>query len=291
MTSSPEPTGPADAVLLRARQFEFRFPRPTLVLGIVNVTPDSFSDGGRFMEPEMAIAHGLRLAEGGADILDIGGESTRPRSTPVSESEELRRVLPVIQGLAARVQLPLSIDTMKPGVARAALEAGASIVNDVGANRDDNEMWRVTAEAGAGYICVHMQGIPQNMQQSPSYGDVVQEVTRFFEERLARLGDCGVTPDRTILDPGIGFGKTFEHNWRLLGGLRGFARLRRPVCLGVSRKSFLSKLPNAELAGRLPGGLACACMAAGTGVEMIRTHDVLETVQALRATEIILANR
>src|ERR1700761_4360791 len=167
-------------MLLRARQFKFTFPRPTLVMGVVNVTPDSFSDGGKFFDADSAIEHGLRLAEQGADILDIGGESTRPRATPVEEPEELRRVIPVIEQLAALVKIPISIDTMKPAVARAAIAAGASIVNDVAANREDDSMWRVVAETGAAYVLMHMQGTPQTMQANPSYENVVREVHEFF---------------------------------------------------------------------------------------------------------------
>src|SRR5438876_5225660 len=163
-------------MIFRARQFEFIFPRPALVMGIVNVTPDSFSDGGQFLEAKAAVAHGLQLIEQGAEILDIGGESTRPGAVPVSEEEELRRVIPVIAELAGQAKVPISIDTMKPGVARAALEAGASIVNDVAANRSEDSMWRLVAEAGAGYVCMHMQGNPQTMQQHPAYSDVVREI-------------------------------------------------------------------------------------------------------------------
>ena len=187
-------------------------------MGIVNVTPDSFADGGRYATPEKAIAHGEALVRQGADILDIGGESTRPGATPVSESEELRRVLPVIETLAARVAVPLSIDTMKPAVARAALQAGASIVNDVAANRADNPLWRLVAEAQAGYICMHMQGTPRTMQLNPVYTDVVREVEAFFVDRLRRLQACGVAAEQVVLDIGIGFGKTVEHNLQLLRG-------------------------------------------------------------------------
>jgi dihydropteroate synthase len=278
-------------MILRARQFEFTFPRPALVMGIVNVTPDSFSDGGRFLDPKAAVALGLQLAEQGAGILDVGGESTRPGSVPVDEAEELRRVLPVIEQLAGRVKVPVSIDTVKPGVARAALAAGASIVNDVAANRRDDALWREVAEAGAGYVCLHMQGTPQTMQANPTYGDVVREVGEFFAERLERLGECGVAREQVILDPGIGFGKTLEHNLQLLGAARRFTTYGRPLLLGVSRKSFIGKLLGAELAARLPGALACACLAVAAGVQIIRAHDVAETVQAIRMTEAILAKQ
>jgi dihydropteroate synthase len=278
-------------MILRARQFEFTFPRPALVMGIVNVTPDSFSDGGQFLDARAAVAHALRLVEQGAEILDIGGESSRPGALPVAEAEESRRVLPVIEQLAARVRVPISIDTIKPGVARAALAAGASIVNDVAANRSDDAMCRVVAEARAGYVCVHMQGTPQTMQENPVYVDVVREVGEFFLERLKRLSDCGVSPDQTILDPGIGFGKTLEHNLQLLGAVRSFTSLRRPLLLGVSRKSFIGKLLGAEVTARLPGALACACQAVAAGAHIVRAHDVAETMQAIRMTEAILAKQ
>ncbi len=278
-------------MLLRARQFEFTFPRPALVMGIINVTPDSFSDGGHFLDPEAAVKHGLDLVQQGAEIIDIGGESTRPRATPVEEAEELRRVVPVIKELAGRIKLPISIDTMKAGVAQAALDAGASIVNDVAANRDDPAMWRVVAEAQAGYVCMHMQGTPQTMQTNPVYSDVVHEVEGFFSHRIRRLNDCGVSSEQIMLDPGIGFGKTPGHNLQLLGALQRFTKLGRPLLLGVSRKSFIGKLFGTELAGRLPAALACACLAVEAGVQIIRAHEVAETVQALRMTEAVLANR
>lgn len=278
-------------MFFRARQFEFAFPRPAMVMGIVNVTPDSFSDGGRFLDAAIAVEHALRLVDEGAEIIDVGGESTRPRATSVDEPEELRRVLPVIESLSGKIRVPISIDTMKPGVARAALNAGASIVNDVAANREDDSMWRVVAAARAGYICMHMQGTPQTMQMNPAYTNVVEEVKSFFLERIQRMNDCGVTAEQIILDPGIGFGKTPGHNLQLLGALRRFTELERPLLLGVSRKSFIGKLFGTELAARLPAALACASLAVEVGVQIIRAHEVAETVQALRMTEAVLANR
>ena len=278
-------------MLLRARHFNFTFPRPTLVMGIVNVTPDSFSDGGKFMDPKAAVAHGLALIGEGADILDIGGESTRPGATPVPEDEELRRVLPVIRELAAQVRVPISVDTTKPGVARAALDAGVSIVNDVGANRDDDSMWRLVAESGAGYVAMHMLGNPQTMQSAPAYGNVVEDVHRFFVDRIQRLSNCGVSGEQVIVDAGIGFGKTVEHNLQLLAGMRRLTDLGRPLLLGVSRKSFMGKLLGGTVGERLPAALACTSMAVEAGVQLIRTHDVAETVQAVRMTEAILARK
>jgi len=278
-------------VLFRARHFTFTFPRPALIMGVVNVTPDSFSDGGQFLDADRAVAHGVELVEQGAEILDIGGESTRPGAEPVSETEELRRIIPVVEKLAARVNVPVSIDTLKPAVARAALERGASIVNDVAANRDDDAMWRIVAEAGAGYICMHMQGTPRTMQTNPVYVDVVQEVREFFGDRLQRLNACGVKPDQVVLDVGIGFGKTPEHNLQLLAGLRSFTNIQRPLLLGVSRKGFIGKLLGPDVTARLPASLACACLSVVAGAQIIRTHDVAETLQAVRMTEAIRARQ
>ncbi len=278
-------------MIFRARQFEFRFLRPALVMGIVNVTPDSFSEGGKFCAEDAAVSHALHLVQQGAELLDIGGESTRPGAAPVSEAEELRRVIPVIERLAAQVKVPLSIDTMKPAVARAALAAGASIVNDVAANRDDDAMWRVVAETGAGYVAMHMQGLPQTMQSQPTYSDVTREVEVFFEDRMRRLNAAGVSADQVVFDVGIGFGKTLEHNLQLLAAMRGFTKLERPLLLGVSRKSFIGALSGAGVDERLPGSLAATCLAVESGVQIIRTHDVAETFQAVRMTEAILERR
>src|SRR3569833_399100 len=278
-------------MLLRARQFEFVFPRPALIAGIVNVTPDSFSDGGKFFDTQAAVEHGLKLAAEGADILVFGGESTRPRATPVLEAEELRRVIPVIEQLAARVKIPVSIDTMDPAVARAASAAGASIVNDIAAIRTEDAMWRVVAETGAAYVLMHMQGTPPTMQANPTYADVVREVHEFFSERLQRLANCGIAREQVILDVGIGFGKTLEHNLLLIAALRRFTTLMRPLLLGVSRKSFLVKATGVETPGRLPAALACSALAIEAGVQLIRTHDVAETVEAVRMTESVLAQR
>jgi len=279
-------------MILRARQFTFTFPRPALLMGIVNVTPDSFSDGGRFLDPAAATAHALELVAEGADLLDIGGESTRPKATPVDESEELRRVLPVIEALATRVTIPISIDTMKPAVAKAALRAGASIVNDVASNREDDTMWRVVADAGAGYVVMHMQGTPQTMQIEPTYKDVVAEVSAFFGDRLQRLARAGVELDEVILDPGLGFGKTVEHNLQLLAELDRLTKWNRPVLLGASRKSFIPQIAaETGAASRLPGSLACACWGVNHGANIVRVHDVAATRQVVRLTEAVQAWR
>ncbi|MGA2176172.1 MAG: dihydropteroate synthase [Verrucomicrobiota bacterium] len=275
-------------MLLRARQFEFAFPRPALLMGIVNATPDSFYDGGRFARTEAAVAHALQLAAEGADIIDIGGESSRPKAEPVSEAEELRRVIPVLEGLAGAVSVPLSIDTVKPAVARAALRAGASIINDIAANREGDEMWRLAAESGAAYVAVHMQGSPATMQDNPRYDDVVLEVDRFFEDRLKRLRDCGVNAEQVVLDVGLGFGKRPGENLRLLAELGRFTKWGRPLLLGASRKSFMGAVVGAGLEERLPPSLACACWAVENGGRIIRCHDVAATRQAVRMTEALM---
>jgi dihydropteroate synthase len=210
---------------------------------------------------------------------------------PVSEQEELRRVVPIIDELAGQISVPISIDTMKPEVARRAIQAGASIVNDVAANRTHLSMWQIVAQTGAAYVCVHMQGSPQTMQSNPVYSDVVREVREFFIDRMARLKEAGVRSEQIILDPGIGFGKTAEHNLQLLRGLCTFADLGRPSLLGASRKSFITKLLGSHSNARLTGSLACVCLAIEAGVQIIRAHDVAETVQTIRMTEAILPKR
>ena len=257
-------------------------------MGVLNVTPDSFTDGGQFLEPDSAVARGLELEAQGAEIIDVGGESTRPGALPVEEREELRRTIPVIEVLARKLKSPISIDTMKVGVASAALQAGASIVNDVGANRTDPAMWRLVAETQAGYVCMHMLGTPQTMQVRPLYRDIAADLHDFFLDRLQRLSGCGVAREQIILDVGIGFGKTIEHNLVLLGALRKFAGLARPLLLGVSRKSFLQQAAGAGPLERLPAALACTVLAVAAGVQLVRSHDVAETVQALRMAEAVL---
>jgi dihydropteroate synthase len=256
--------------------------RPPLVMGIVNVTPDSFSDGGCFAATDAAVEHGLALVRQGADLLDIGGESTRPGAAPVPLEEELRRVLPVVQQLAQQTSVPLSVDTSKAAVARAALEAGAHIVNDVTALLGDPEMPSVVASFGAGVVLMHMQGTPETMQLNPTYQDVVAEVAGFLEARLRAVADQGIAGEQVVLDSGIGFGKTREHNIRLLARLEELQKLSRPVCLGVSRKGFLGHLLDRPLDRRLAGSLAAACHAMGRhAAQILRVHDVAETRDAV----------
>ena len=258
-----------------------------MVMGIVNVTPDSFSDGGRFLDPAVAIDRAMRLVDEGADLLDIGGESTRPGANPVELNEELQRVVPVICGLAGRVAVPISVDTMKAEVARQALAAGAAIVNDVTALMGDPAMIDVVRTAGAGVILMHMQGTPQTMQLSPSYPEgVLSAVDRFFASRLHDLPGLGIPPERLALDPGIGFGKTPEHNRVLMRELKHFARFGRPVCLGVSRKGFMGKLLNRPVGDRLAGSLAVAAHAVNQGAaHILRVHDVAATRDVVTVLE------
>ncbi len=257
-------------------------PRP-LVMGIVNVTPDSFSDGGRFLATDAAIEHALKLVAEGADILDIGGESSRPGATAVSAEEELARVLPVIRGLAAKTSVPISVDTTKAEVARQALEAGAAIINDISAGLGDPEMLNVVRDAKAGFVLMHMQGTPQTMQQNPTYADVVREVRRFLRGRLDACVTAGISEECIVLDPGIGFGKSHEHNLALLRHLEALAPLDRPVLLGISRKGILKQITGRERHERLAGSLAvaCYCVARGTA-QILRVHDVAETADAAK---------
>jgi dihydropteroate synthase len=253
-----------------------------LVLGIVNVTPDSFSDGGRFFDPAAAVEHGLRLVAEGADLLDVGGESTRPGSQPVPAEEEIRRVVPVVRELALQTPVPISVDTSKAVVARECLEAGAAVINDVTAMTGDPDMAAVVRESGAGVILMHMQGTPATMQLAPRYGDVVAEVGAFLEERLHALDDLGISREQAAIDPGIGFGKTDAHNLRLLAGLGDLRRLGRPICLGVSRKGLLGRVLGRPTEGRLAASLAAACYGLAHGaVQIVRVHDVAATRDAV----------
>ena len=253
-------------------------------MGVVNVTPDSFSDGGEFLDAGAAIAHGAELAADGAAILDIGGESTRPGADPVPEEEELRRTIPVVEGLAAEnTRWEISIDTTKPAVAEAALEAGASIVNDVSALRFDPAMAELVAERGATCCLMHMLGEPRTMQADPRYDEVVSDVKAFLEERLAFAVGEGVPEERVWLDPGIGFGKTVEHNLELLRRLDEIVAIGRPVVVGTSRKSFLGKLTGGRgESERLPGTIATNVMALERGATIFRVHDVAQNLDALR---------
>lgn len=271
---------------IRGRRFALG--RRTWLMGVVNVTPDSFSDGGRYFDPEMAVAHGLRLASEGADILDIGGESTRPGSLPVTEPEELRRILPVVRTLRKKTAVLLSVDTTKAVVARAALEAGADIVNDTSAFRFDPAMPGEIARSGAGVILMHMRGTPLTMQDSPRYADLLGEVGAFLGERISLAEAAGIPRERIIVDPGIGFGKTFEDNLVILRRQEVFHALGRPLLLGFSRKAFLGRILGAPPDERLEGTIAAAVLSVGRGAHILRVHDVGPVARAVRAAEAIL---
>ena len=251
-------------------------------MGIVNVTPDSFSDGGQHAALDAAVAHGLELVQQGAAILDIGGESTRPGAEPVPLEEELRRVVPVVRELAKSCSVPLSVDTSKAEVARQSLEAGAHIINDVTALTGDPAMAEVVRSYQAGVIIMHMQGTPQTMQINPVYDDVVREVVNFLEARLNSLADLGIAGRYVAVDPGIGFGKTVQHNVRLMARLDALAKLARPVCLGVSRKGFLTKVTGRKVVPPLAASLATVCFAlAHQSAHIFRVHDVAQTCDAV----------
>jgi dihydropteroate synthase len=251
------------------------------IWGILNVTPDSFSDGGKWLRAEAAVEQGLRLLQDGADVLDVGGESTRPGAVTVPPEEEAARVVPVVAALRkAGVRSPISVDTRKAAVARAALDAGADVVNDVSAGTHDAGMLPLVAERGAGLVLMHMLGEPGTMQRAPAYGDVVAEVATYLAARRAAATRAGVRPERLWLDPGIGFGKALEHNLALLSGLERFAALG-PVLLGASRKSFLGALTGRLPAERVIGSLACVARGAQAGVAAVRVHDVKETKELL----------
>ncbi|MFH0954279.1 MAG: dihydropteroate synthase [Verrucomicrobiota bacterium] len=258
----------------------------TLVMGILNVTPDSFSDGGRFFDGRQAVEHGLRMAQDGADLIDVGGESTRPGSESVSPEEELRRIGPVIEALARETKCLVSVDTRKAGVAEKALALGAHIINDVSALTSDPAMPAVAARHGAGLVLMHMRGEPKTMQADPRYGDVVSEVAAYLGARLADLGRQGLRPEAMAVDPGIGFGKTAEHNVSLLAHLDALAALGRPVVVGVSRKSFLGKITGREVGDRLAGSLGAAAYAVLRGAHVIRVHDVKESCDVARLVDI-----
>mgnify|MGYP003577016041 CR=1 FL=1 len=245
-----------------------------LIMGVVNVTPDSFFDGGRFFDAAAAVAHALRLVEEGADLLDIGAESTRPGADVVNEAEECRRAIPVVTAVAKAVTIPVSIDTSKAAVARAALDAGASLVNDVTALRGDSAMADLIAKAGAGIVLMHMQGTPRTMQQAPRYDDVVVEISEFFEERISFATAHGIARRQIILDPGIGFGKLLGHNLTVLAQLNQFLQFDCPLMVGVSQKAFLGKLVNRPVQERQWATAAAVAMAVDRGAGIIRVHDV-----------------
>ncbi|HET6422616.1 MAG TPA: dihydropteroate synthase [Planctomycetaceae bacterium] len=254
-----------------------------LLMGIVNVTPDSFSDGGQNFAAGQAVEHALRLEDAGADLLDLGAESTRPGAEPVSLDEELWRLMPVVEQLAARVQIPLSIDTYKAEVARQTLAAGAAIINDISGLQFDPEMLPVIAETQAGVVCMHIQGTPQTMQRAPHYDDVVAEICGYFHERLDLMASAGVQPEQIVFDPGIGFGKTSEHNLQLLSHIAELRAVGRPILIGHSRKGFLKRILGRPVDERQSGTLGVSLALAEQGTDILRVHDVAATRDALAA--------
>jgi len=254
----------------------------SLVMGILNVTPDSFSDGGVHLDSEAAVTRGCQMLEEGADILDIGGESTRPGADEVSEQDEISRVAPVISALRSQTDALISIDTTKAEVARKAIEAGADIINDVSALTYDEEMSAVAAETGAGLVLMHMLGNPRTMQEDPQYDDVVQEVITYLLARVEALVGAGIDRESLALDPGIGFGKTLEHNLQLLAGLEMLINKGLPVIVGLSRKSFLGKITARPVDDRLAGSLAGLAICINKGVQIMRVHDVKESVEVIK---------
>lgn len=284
MKETPERSAVCD--LQRAREVD-----RCLIMGVVNVTPDSFYDGGRFFNSPKAVAQGLELVSQGADILDIGGESSRPGADPVPADEELRRILPVIRQLAREVKIPLSVDTYKAPVARKALESGASLINDISGLKFDPEMARTAAEFGASVVVMHTAGPPKTMQQAIRYRDLMAEIIAYLQDSLRRAEEAGIAPDRLFVDPGIGFGKTAEQNLQILRELDQLQVLGRPILVGVSRKSFIGQILGEPPEERLEGSLAAVAWAVLKGAKIIRTHDVLATRRMIRVLEAILAAR
>jgi dihydropteroate synthase len=269
------------AQTIQAKDRTILFPDRPLIMGVVNVTADSFFDGGRYVQTDDAIAHAIRLIEDGADLIDVGAESTRPGSDPIDEDVERRRLLPVVKALSRATRVPISIDTTKSSVARAALEAGAHVINDVSALRADPRMAEVVAQTGAGIVLMHMQGIPKTMQDAPRYEDVVGEISAFFVERMAYAREQGITQSQIVLDPGIGFGKLPVHNLTLL------AQLQAPLLVGVSRKTFLGRIVDRPVDDRLWATAAAVAIAVEQGAGILRVHDVAAMKDVVQvATEI-----
>lgn len=272
---------------LKTRNTTLEFGKRSFVMGILNVTPDSFSEKGTFFDKDAAIKRGLEMAEEGADIIDIGGESTRPGAEPVSLKEELKRVIPVIEKLAPKINIPISIDTCKAEVAKKALEAGAEIVNDISGLRFDPKMAETVASNEAAVVIMHIKGTPKDMQVSPSYKSLIREVMDFLEESVKIAEEAGIPPDKVIIDPGIGFGKGLEHNLTIMKNLEAFKTLGKPILLGTSRKSFIGKITGADIEDRIAGTAATLSIGIMKGADIVRVHDVKEGVQAVRMADAI----
>lgn len=263
------------------------FSQRAYIMGVLNLTPDSFFDGRRFLEPEAAVQHAFRMEAEGADIIDLGGESTRPGAQAVPLKEEFRRVLPVLKRLSGRLKVPISIDTYKSEVAERCIQCGAEMVNDISGLYFDPRMKEVVARHQVPVIVMHMKGTPRDMQKDPQYRDLIGEILSFFRESISRADAAGVPADKIIIDPGIGFGKSFAHNLDILKGLESFKVLGKPIMVGVSRKSFLGKILDLPVDERLEGSIAAALYAVLRGANIVRVHDVAATVRALRTVEAI----
>ncbi len=273
---------------LSFRNFSFDFSRKTYVMGILNVTPDSFSDGGMFLNVRSAVERALRMEAEGADIIDVGGESTRPGSEPVSIEEELKRTIPVIEALSGRLSIPISIDTYKSEVALKAVEAGAAMVNDISGLRFDPEMAPALSGHDVALVLMHIKGTPRNMQLNPVYSDLLTEIADYLQEGIKLATESGIAEERIVIDPGIGFGKTPEHNLRILNNLERFNDLGRPILVGVSRKSFIGKiLGDAPVADRLEGTAAAVAVSVMKGASMVRVHDVREMARVVRVADAV----
>lgn len=288
LQNSRKKSAPRANLCLTMGSRTFDLSKRALIMGILNITPDSFSDGGKFFDPGMAIDQACRMAEAGADVIDVGGESTRPFASQVSLQEELDRVLPVIEGLKKQLDIPISIDTYKAPVARAALSVGVDLINDISALRFDAQMPSLVAAAGVPLVLMHMQGVPQDMQVNPHYGDLMNEVKEFLRERLEFAVSSGISPDKVILDPGIGFGKTWEHNLELIQCLDEFQDLGCPILLGASRKAFIGKLLDLPVTERDIGTLGVIAVGLMQGANIIRTHNVPWGRQVATVVEAIL---
>jgi dihydropteroate synthase len=276
---------------LKWSRFTLDLDKRTHVMGVLNVTPDSFSDGGVFFNRESAVARGREMAREGADIIDVGGESTRPFSGGVSSGEEIDRVVPVIRELSACLEIPISIDTTKSEVAEAALEAGASMINDISALRFDPELGKVAAVAAVPVVLMHMQGRPETMQEAPRYENLIGEIKDFLQEGVKRAISAGISEELLILDPGIGFGKTFDHNFSLINRFNEFCELGKPLLAGPSRKSFIGRILDVEPSGRVVGSVAAAVACVLKGARIVRMHDVAETVDAVRVIDSVMQEK
>jgi dihydropteroate synthase len=268
-------------------RYNLNLDQRTHIMGVLNVTPDSFSDGGRYLDPDRAIDHGLEMASKGADIVDVGGESTRPYSQRTSATEEIDRIIPVIEALHRELTIPISIDTYKGEVARAALKAGASIINDISALRFDPGMPSIAARAGVPVVLMHMKGMPENMQDEPTYGDLITDIMDFLRDAIKRAVEAGIREELIIVDPGIGFGKTFDHNLEIIRDLSRFAALNRPILLGTSNKGFIGHILEKAAHERETGSMATIAAGAMNGAHIVRTHNVSKTLETLKIIDAI----